>query len=249
MRIRCNLKKQKQGKLSLVNTRKKCVCIYIYIYIYTHTHIVVAAVFQLLSCVWLFAAPRTSTHQPSLSSTISQNLLKLRAHWVVMLSKHFILCCPLLLLPSIFPSIRVFSNESAVCIRWTTYWSLSFNISPSIEYSELISFRMDCFDFLAFQGTLKNFLQHHNLKASALQHSAFFMVQLSHLYVTTGKTVALTIKFTCRNIVYMCVCVYIHMYFYTHMYIYTYTAYIPHIAPINWNTKLWDMLYDIECNR
>ena len=107
-------------------------------------------------------------------------------------SNHLILCLPLLLQPSIFPSIRVFSNESALCIRWLKYWSFSINISPSNEYSGLISFRMDWLDLLVVQGTLKSLLQHHSSKASILQHSAFFIVQLSHPYVTTGKTIALT---------------------------------------------------------
>ena len=107
-------------------------------------------------------------------------------------SNHLILCCPLLLLSSIFPSIRVFSNESVLCIRWPKYWSFSFSISPSSEYSGLISFRMDWFDLLAVQGTLKSLLQHHSSKASILQGSAFFIVQLSHPYMTTRKTVALT---------------------------------------------------------
>jgi len=107
-------------------------------------------------------------------------------------SNHLFLCCPLLLLPSIFPSIRVFSNESVLCIRWPKYWSFSFNISPSNEYSGLISFRMDWLDLLAVQGTLKSLLQHHSSKLSILQHSAFFMIQLSHPYMTTGKTIALT---------------------------------------------------------
>ena len=110
----------------------------------------------------------------------------------VMPSNHLILCCPLLLLPSIFPSIRVFSNESALHIRWPKYWSFSFNISPSNEHPLLISFRMDWLDFLAVQGTLKSLLQHHSSKASILRHSAFFIVQLSHPYMTTGKTLALT---------------------------------------------------------
>ena len=109
-----------------------------------------------------------------------------------MSSNHFILCCPLLLLPSIFPSIRVFSNESALHIRWSKYWSFSFSISPSNEYSGLISFRIDCLDLLAVQRTLKSLLQHHSSKASTLWRSAFFMVQLSHPYMTTGKTIALT---------------------------------------------------------
>ena len=107
-------------------------------------------------------------------------------------SDHLILCCPLLLLPSIFPSIRFFSSESALHIRWPKYWSFSFNISPSNEHSGLISFRMDWLDLLAVQETLKSLLQHHSSKASILQHSAFFIVQLSHPYMTTGKTIALT---------------------------------------------------------
>ena len=111
----------------------------------------------------------------------------------VMSSNHLILCHPLLLLPSTLPSIKVFSNESALCIRWPNYWRFSFSISPSSEYSGLISFRIDCFDLLAVQGALKILLQHHNLKASILQSSALFMVQFSHPYVTIGKTVALTI--------------------------------------------------------
>ena len=111
---------------------------------------------------------------------------------LVMPSNHLILCHPLLLLPSIFPSIRVFSNESALHIRWPKYWSFSFNISPSNEHSGLISFRMDWLDLLAVQGTLKSLLQHHSSKASILLHSAFFIVQLSHPYTTTGKTIALT---------------------------------------------------------
>ena len=107
-------------------------------------------------------------------------------------SNHLILCCPLLFLPSLFPSIRVFSNESALCIRWPMYWSFSFSISPSSEYSGLISFRIDWLDLLRVQGTLKSLFQHHSSKASILQRSAFFMVQLSHPYMTTGKTIALT---------------------------------------------------------
>ena len=110
----------------------------------------------------------------------------------VMLSNHLILCHPLLLLPSIFPSIRVFSSESALHIRWPKYWSFSFSISPSNEYAGLISFRMDWLDLLAVQGTFESLLQHHNSKASILWHSAFFMVQLSHPYMTTGKTIAFT---------------------------------------------------------
>ena len=111
---------------------------------------------------------------------------------LVMPSNYLFLCCPLILLPSIFPSIRVFSNDSALHIRWPKYWSFSFNISPSNEHPGLTSFRMDCLDFLAVQGTLKTLLQHHSSKASILQCSSFFIVQLSHPYMTTGKTIALT---------------------------------------------------------
>ena len=125
--------------------------------------------------------------------SLSPCLLKLMFIELLMPSNHLILCCPLLLLPSIFPSIRVFSNESTVPIRWPKYWSFSFSISPSNEYSGLISFRMDWFDLPAVQGTLKSLLQQHSLKASVLWHSAFFMVQLSQPYVTTEKTIALTI--------------------------------------------------------
>ena len=151
------------------------------------------AVVQSLSCVWLFVTPWTAARQASLSFTISWSLLKLMFIEFVILSSHLILCHPLLLLPSIFPSIRVFSNESALCIRWPKYWSFSFSISPAHEYSGLTSFRIDWFDLLAIQGTLKSLLNHSS-KESILQHSAFFMVQLSHPYVTTGKTIALTIQ-------------------------------------------------------
>ena len=130
--------------------------------------------------------------QASLSITNSRSSLKLISIELVMPSSRLILCCPLLLLPPIPLSIRVFSNESALCIRWPKYWSFSFNISPSNEHSGLISFRMDWLDLLAVQGTLKSLLQHHSLKASVLRHSAFFTVQLSHPYMTTGKTIALT---------------------------------------------------------
>ena len=124
--------------------------------------------------------------------TVSWSLVKFMSTELVMLSNHIILYCPLLL-PSIFPSIRVFSNKSALCIRWPKYWSFSFRISLSNEYSGLISFRINWFDLLAVQGTLKNLLWHHNLKALILRHSAFFMIQLSYLYMTYGKTIALTI--------------------------------------------------------
>ena len=138
-------------------------------------------VVQSLCRVQLFVTPWTAAHQASLSFTISWSLLKLMSIESVMPSNHIILCCPLLLLPSIFPSIRVFSNESALHIRWPKYWSISFSISPSNEYSRLLSFRIDWFDLLAVQETLKNLLQHQNLKALILWCSAFFMVQLSLL--------------------------------------------------------------------
>ena len=135
----------------------------------------------------------TAAHQASLSFTLSRSLLKLMYIELMMPSNHFILCYPLLPLPSIFPSIRVFSSESALCIRWPKYWSFSFSVSPSNEYSGLISSRTDWFDLPAVQGTLKSLLQHQSLKASFLQCSAFFMVQFLHLYMTTGKTIVLTI--------------------------------------------------------
>ena len=150
---------------------------------------------QSLSHVRLFVTPWTATHQDSLSITNSQSLLKLMSIKSVMPSNHLILCCPLLLLPSIFPSIRVFSNESVLCIRWPKYWSFSFTISPSNEYSGMISFRIDWFDLPVVQGTLKNLLQHHNSKSSILWCSAFFMLLLlsrvSHVWLfTTPWTVA-----------------------------------------------------------
>ena len=147
---------------------------------------------QSLSHVRLFATSWTAARQTSLSITNSHSLPKLMSIESVMPSNHLILCHPLLLLPSIFPSIRVFSNESPLHIRWPTYWSFSFNISPSNEHPGLISFRMDWLDLLAVQGTPKSLLQHHSSKASILWHSAFFIVQLSHPYMTTGKTIALT---------------------------------------------------------
>ena len=147
---------------------------------------------QSLSHVQLSATPWTAAHQASLSITNSQSLLKLQFIESVMPSNHLILCCPLLLLPSTFPSIRVFLNESVLPIRWPKYWSFSFNISPSNEYSGLISFRMEWLDLLAVRGTLKSLLQHHSSKASILQHSAFFIIQLSHPHMTAGKTIALT---------------------------------------------------------
>ena len=146
---------------------------------------------QSLSCVQLFATPRTGARQASLSITNSGSLLKLMSIESVMPSNHLTLCHPLLP-PPVFPSIRVFSNESTLCIRWPKYWSFSFNISPSNEHSGPISFRMDWLDLLAVQGTLKSILQHHSTKALILWCSGFFIVQLSHPYMTTGKTIALT---------------------------------------------------------
>ena len=153
---------------------------------------IVVGVVQSLSHVQPFSTPWTAAYQASLSFTISSSLLKFMSIESVMPSNHLILCRPLLLPPSIFPSIRVFSNESVLHIRWPKYWNFSFSISPSNEYSGLISFKMDWLDLLAVQGTLKSLLQHHSSKASILQHSTFFMVQLSHPCMTTGKTIALT---------------------------------------------------------
>ena len=147
---------------------------------------------QSLSCVWLFATPWTAACQASLSITNSQSLPKVMSIELVMPSNHLILCHPLLLLPSIFPSISVFSNESALGVKWPKYWSFSFNFSPSNEHPGLISFRIYWLDLLAVQGTLKSLLQHHSSKASILQCATFFIVQLSHPYMTTGKTIALT---------------------------------------------------------
>ena len=147
---------------------------------------------QSLSHVRLFAIPWTAARQASLSITNSRSPPKPMFIELVMPSNHLTLCRPLLLLPSIFLSIRVFSNETVLCIRWPKYWGFSFNISPSNEHPRLISFRMDWLDLLAVQGTLKSLLQHHSSKASVLRRLAFFTVQLSHLYMTTGKTIALT---------------------------------------------------------
>ena len=166
-------------------------------------------VFQLLRCVRFFATPWTAARQASLSFTICQSLLKFMSMSMsllklmiesVMLYNHLILFRPFLLLPSIFPSIRMFSNDSVLWIRWPKYWSFSFSISPANEYSESISFRIDWFDLLAVRGTLKNLLQHHSLKASILWRSALFMVQLSHLYMTTGKIIVLTIQTFVRKV-------------------------------------------------
>ena len=147
---------------------------------------------QSLSRVRLFVTPGTAARQASLPITNSRSLPKLMSVESVMPSSHLILCCTLLLLPSIFPSIRVFLNESALRTRWPKYWSFSFNISPSNEHSGPFSFRMDWLDLLAVQGTLNSLLQHHSSKASILGHSAFFIVQLSHPHMTTGKTITLT---------------------------------------------------------
>ena len=147
---------------------------------------------QSLSRVWLFATPWIAGHQASLSITNSQSSLRLTSIESVMSSSRLILCHPLLLLLPIPPSIRVFSNESTLRMRWPKYWSFSFSIIPSKVFPGLISFRMDWLDLLAVQGTLKSLLQHHSSKASILRRSAFFTVQLSHPYMTTGKTIALT---------------------------------------------------------
>ena len=160
----------------------------------SHCYCSVAHVFDAFRPHRLYVA-----RQVSLSFTISWSLLKLMSVEPVMPYNYLILCRTLLLLPSIFPGIRVFPSESALSIRWPKYWSFSFSISPSTEYSGLISFRVDWFDLLAVQGTPKSLLRHHSLKASVLWCSAFFMVQLSHPYMTTGKTIALTRRtFVCK---------------------------------------------------
>ena len=161
--------------------------------IYRQLFVVVVAV-QPLSRVWLFATPWTAACQASLSITNSWSLLKFMPIELVMPSNHLILCHPLLLLPSIFPSIRVFSSDSVLCIGWSKYWNFSFSISPSNEYSGLISFRMDWFNLHSVQETYKSLLQYHSSKAAILWGSAFFMIQLSYSYMTTGKIIALTIQ-------------------------------------------------------
>ena len=160
--------------------------------IWFETYIFSSVQFSSVSHVWLFATPWIAAHQASLSITNSWSLLKLMCIELVMPSNHLIFCHPLLLPPSIFPSIRVFSKKSVLWIKWQEYWSFNFTISPSNEYSVLISFRIDWFDLLAIQGTLKSLLQHHSSKASVLQCSTFFMVQLSYPYMTTGKVITLT---------------------------------------------------------
>ena len=151
---------------------------------------------QSLSRVWLFMTPWIAACQDSLPFTISRSLLKFISIESLMPSSHLNLCHPLLLLPSIFPSLKVFSNELALRIRWPKYWSFSFSISPSNEYLRLFSFRIDWFDLLSVQETLKSLLQHHSSKASILWHSAFFMIQLSHPYMTARKTIAVTVVFS-----------------------------------------------------
>ena len=157
---------------------------------YLKSYLLGLGVVQWLSCVWLFVTQWTAAHQDSVFFTISWSLLRF-VSIELMPSNRLILCYSLLLLPSIFPSIKVFSNVSVLCIRWPKYWNFSFCIHPSNEYSGLISFRMDWLDLLQPKG-LKNLLQHHSSKASVLQCSAFFIVQLSHPYMTTGKTIVLT---------------------------------------------------------
>ena len=166
-----------------------------HVHVYSSTYHITLLQFssvQSLCCVWLFATPWTAAHQASLSITNSQSLPKLMPSELVMPSNHFILCHPFLLPSSIFPSIRVFSNELVLHIWWPKYWSFSFNISPSNEHPGLLSLRMHWLDFLAVQGTLKSLLQHRSSKALILWHSAFFTVQLQYPYMTTGKTIALT---------------------------------------------------------
>ena len=153
----------------------------------------IVVVVQSLSCVWLIGASWTVTHPSPMPSTISWSLITFMSIESVMLSSHLILCCPLFLLPSVLPRFRIFSNELTLWIRWPKYWSFSFSNSPADEYWGWVSFRIDWLDLLAVQGTLKSLFRHHCLKASILWHSVLFMVQLSHLYMTTGKTIALTI--------------------------------------------------------
>ena len=166
----------------------------------THFRIIYSVfVVQLLSNVWLFATPWTATFQASLSFTISQSFLKFMFITFVRSSSHLILWCPLLLLPSILFNIRDFSNESVICIRWPKYWSFRFSISPSNKYSRSISLKTHWFDLLAVQGTPRSLLQHHSLKASILQLSAFFMVQLSQPYTTTGEDHSLDCMYLCQK--------------------------------------------------
>ena len=184
------MEKYKMWTSDQISSDQSLSCFYMqshFLFLCTIAYISQFSSVQLHSCVWLFATPWTAAHQASLSITNSWSLLKLLSIESVMPSNHLILWHPLLLLPSMFPSIRVFSNESVLLIRWPNYWSFSFSISPSNEYSGLISFRMDWLDLLAVQEILKSLLQHHSSKVSILQCSAFFIVQLSHPYMTTGK--------------------------------------------------------------
>ena len=175
-----------ENYLKIAKTCKQPRCLLKLYYMYQFSSV------QSLSLCPTLCDPWIAAHQASRSITNSQSSLKLRSIESVMPSSHLILCCPLLLLSPIPPSIRVFSNESTLRMRWPKYWSFSFSIIPSKEHSGLISFRIDWLDFLAVQGTLKSLLQHYSSKASILRHSAFFTVQLSHPYMTTGKTIALT---------------------------------------------------------
>ena len=180
---------------SMTLSMSVCVCVYIYVKSVLEIAFLAMNQFssvQLLSRVWLFVIPWIAACQASLSITNSQGLPKPMSIELVMPSSHLILCHPLLLLLPVLPSIRVFSNESTLRMRWSNYWSFSFNISPSNEHPGLISFRMDWLDLLAVQGTHKSLLQHHSSKASMLWLSAFFTVQFSHPYMTTGKTIVLT---------------------------------------------------------
>ena len=176
---------------------QKCPC-FLLIALYSNLYAILSFIpnrlssVQWLSCVWIFVTPWTAARQSSLSITNSRTLLKLMSIELVMPSNHLILCHPLLLWPWNFPSIRVFSNELVLYIRRPRYWSFTFSISPSNEYSGLVSFRMDWLDPLAVQGTFNSLLQHHSSRPSILLHSAFFIVQISHPYMTTGKTIALT---------------------------------------------------------
>ena len=190
-----NPKARLRSRVNSPQTRDKNLSPYwafVFIYIMERTEF---SSVQSLSHVQIFATPWIAAHQASLSITNSRSSLRLTSIESVMPSSHLNLCCPLLLLPPIPPSIRVSSNESTLHMRWPKYWSFSFSISPSKEHPGLISFRMDWLDLLAVQGTLKSLLQHHSSKASVLWRSAFFTVQLSHAYTTTGKTIALTRRF------------------------------------------------------
>ena len=217
-----------------------CVCVCVCVYVYTSV--------QSLSHVWLFVIPWTAARQASLSIINSPGLLKLMSIESVMPSNHLIFCCPLLLLPSIFPSIRIFSNESGLHIRWPKYRSFNFSISPSNKYSGLISFRMNWFDLLAIQGALKSLLQYHSSKASILQRSAFFfIVQLSHPYMTTGKAIALTRWTFVDKVMSLCFYIYIYIYTHTHIkykaYIYIYFKIMMWESRTSWIWQYWAVIY------